>query len=343
MPADYPFMQVVLPRECMKEKYLLNGLFALTAIDMLMSGDVPVPERGIYRQAALEYFNQGTEMFRKKLDNPTEKNVHFLYMFAVTAADITLLIPEVAEDNLEGVSMLERIKQFFYMLRGALAIARVQESAFWDSPVGLRTVISSLMNASLDYLKPVDGEGMILLQKVNDSFHQTLFTARESSPSELDEAETMYGVYSRVIEYLQFCFAEDGRGEIRGYCISIGAACGDHFDASFNRGEPMAILIILVWAVLVHRLEGEFWWANKLGRATIKELSMMLVDSPLALIPETAELVLWARAQVGLDAGGEISAQDVNIDSQLLLLGLGAQSFEMIDPSLGLGDSSLAH
>lgn len=82
-------MQNMLPREALSEGYVLDGVFAMAALDMCMLSGTP--NSGIYLQAALEYTNRGSGAFREKLCAITPENSHLLYLYSVITAIVNLI------------------------------------------------------------------------------------------------------------------------------------------------------------------------------------------------------------------------------------------------------------
>jgi hypothetical protein len=48
------------------------------------------------------------------------------------------------------------------------------------------------------------------------------------------------------------------------------------FISAYQNSEPLAMYIVLQWAVLLHGLDAEYWWARGVGKSLGEELSDML-------------------------------------------------------------------
>lgn len=65
IPEEEPYLSKVMPREALRHEFLLDGLFAVTALDIARSS--PEPDATRYERIALEYYNRGSATFRSLL------------------------------------------------------------------------------------------------------------------------------------------------------------------------------------------------------------------------------------------------------------------------------------
>ncbi|KAI0601032.1 hypothetical protein F4775DRAFT_477708 [Biscogniauxia sp. FL1348] len=115
--------------------------------------------------------------------------------------------------------------------------------------------------------------------------------------------------YTQALSFLERCFAEDARGVFGGFCCAFPSGCGGGFAAAIrgNPGpDPLALLILMHWAVLLDRLGPEYWWARDLGRRLVEGGSGALGarEGAWEWEWEWVESVAWVRGRVGLPVWG---------------------------------------
>jgi hypothetical protein len=109
-------------------------------------------------------------------------------------------------------------------------------------------------------------------------------------------------VYQTTIAHMKYCFAEDARALVKGYCLSLVSVAGRDFALAFKTLEPMALFVILYFGVLLDRVAQDpvAWWIASTGRDLVKEATDILQQSPIAQIAEGRLGISWTRQQVGL-------------------------------------------
>ncbi|KAH8807549.1 C6 transcription factor [Xylogone sp. PMI_703] len=305
VPDDHDYIQNVLPRDALRHSYLLNGIFAMTALDMFMHASCRSPS--IYLQAALEYSDRSSSAFRDALSAITSENLHLLYLYSVISAAFNLVIPQclfMVSPEQPQPSMLERVTTFSNLLLGAINIATTDWTAFMDSPVSIRATFDLLQTTSLDFMGDDERHALRLLGCVLDEAYPEIDpddnTDRELS-SDGENVRSPREMYQTAFTQLQLCFAEDARGAIQGLSISMPNTCGRDYVAAMSNEEPLVLLFLMYWGVLFERFSSNAWWAQSVGRILIMEVSDTLIQSSLSAIPEARQGMLWTRQQVGLE------------------------------------------
>ena len=83
---------------------------------------------------------------------------------------------------------------------------------------------------------------------------------------------------------------------------------GQDFLAKLKDGEPMALLILLHWGVLLETLS-ELWWAKNAGKRLVEDVAVLLekvaYSSSSGCGPKWADAVGWARWEAGIGDEGE--------------------------------------
>lgn len=156
------------------------------------------------------------------------------------------------------------------------------------------------------------------LAHLNDIYHSSPYqgatpsdelSVATSSPSFSDAVSTVStptGPWDPVIRLLKHCYAEEQRDILRGFCFVFPGGAGPDFTAAIKAYDPMALLILMHWAVLIERVGDEFWWTKKLGmRLAIGIWKALQIfghksTSPALLTPEWGESIAWVYTQLGL-------------------------------------------
>ncbi|KAE9374416.1 hypothetical protein N431DRAFT_503275 [Stipitochalara longipes BDJ] len=300
IPEDQPHLQDYLPRAALRNSYLMNGILALSALELARASETPAT----YLPAAIEYSNKASADFRIQLCNITRDNLHLLYYFAMIAATFNFALPP------EQMSAIDRIGIAFDMVIGATAIATTNIEWLMDSPMTLGIVIG-LGRASMEIL---DSETSTALD------HMVTVSSQMSPKLIIEEKETMkieiggqeqeipcppvneQFMYWLAIAHLKYCFAEDARGLIQGYCMTFVPLSGTDFICAIRKQEPVALFVLMYFGVLMDRYgeDTKVWWMMTTGRDLVKEASEILLRTPIAMMESGREGIVWTRRQVGL-------------------------------------------
>lgn len=110
-----------------------------------------------------------------------------------------------------------------------------------------------------------------------------------------------------AVGLLQHSFAEEQRAILRGFCFVFPGGAGPDFAAAVKASDPMALLIIMHWSVLIERAGNDYWWAKNLGKRLAvgcwKAMQLFRASrspSPALLTPEWGDSISWVCGQLGL-------------------------------------------
>lgn len=306
VPEDGYYLQTYLPQAGLRTGYLMNGIFAMAAIDIALHDFCPPATKAKYFRTALQYCNKATAEFRIHLQNINQENLHLLYYFAMLAAVFNFAT------SFEEKNTLERMDTAFEMLLGATNIAIVNITWLLDSPSSIRDVAKDVTSELLKGGNPFDSVDLeakraldcatsvwrnISKSTISDG---ELGNIGEELFSSSGEGDARY--YDLVIKQLKHCFAEDARDKIKFYCFSLISLAGGRFLKDIKRRIPMALFLEMFFAVLLDRSSRDpmAWWADDIGKDMVNEISRILQGSVITQTPEGQEAILWARQQVGL-------------------------------------------
>jgi len=187
-----------------------------------------------------------------------------------------------------------------------------------DSPVPIRAYLNYglALTAVLSYETQA---ALARLDSLNEMYHSCQYQGLTPvSSDELSIAKTPHSdtvstcsitpktPWKSVVALLRHCFAEEQRGVLRGFCFVFPGGAGADFTAALKVSDPMALLILLHWSVLVDRAEHEFWWTKDLGQrlatGILRAMRLFLPASPSPALstPEWGESIAWVCSQLRL-------------------------------------------
>lgn len=122
------------------------------------------------------------------------------------------------------------------------------------------------------------------------------------------KAECRRDMYMNEVFYLRYIFAETQRAVYKFSGIGWPCMCGYEFTRAVGRREPLALLLVAFWGVLLGRDSNSVWWMGSIGSDLVAEVSETLILLQLrgqlgdgfANMPEWRASLSWTRTQVGL-------------------------------------------
>ncbi|KAI1964718.1 hypothetical protein LOZ58_001405 [Ophidiomyces ophidiicola] len=278
--------QIVLPRKALGYDFLMDGMLALAALHRASA--LPAPAALSYVDTALQYYNRALAPFRRALDTITPVNCEPLLAHSVITTALGLALPHTPaggdDASRDPRSPTEHIVFVFELLQGVgniFIIARAwlgqhegslfaSKSDFWaraaaahtddDTERALRR-LAALNDAALDTAQPrahrANQDAIALLLRCCRRF-------------------VLVASIDAVLAWL--------------------ALVDKGFVAAVQRRQPLPVLILMHWAVLLHQLDGQRWWARNAGRALIVELAAAVQPTSRPL----EEALAWPQRRIGL-------------------------------------------
>ncbi|KAI1333882.1 hypothetical protein F5Y15DRAFT_323009 [Xylariaceae sp. FL0016] len=294
VPEDVYYMQVVLPREALEYDFLLNGILVSSALHKAFMS--PEPEARGYFKVALELYDQASTAFRAQLGTITKANHHELYIYSSMTTFINIAFAQYSFMDGDETNLLSNVAVAFDLLNGCVSIALADWDQLLDSPVPIRTYLG-LGRASLDLLDPDTRTALARLKGYNRNYYAALAPDSQEKGTEV-ATSTSANRFAPLIDFLEVCFAEDVRGALKGYCYTFPAAGGPAFAAAVKSGDPMALLILLHWTILIQRGSEEYWWARNLGQRLAKGIGVVMQQTQPAFVDEWWDSVSWVQQQL---------------------------------------------
>lgn len=168
-----------------------------------------------------------------------------------------------------------------------------------------------------DYSILLDGSVKVLPQPANPSDITPAYRAERRGEAPVrTPAEVRRDMYKNTVFYLRMTFADAQRAVIKFSGVGFPMLGRHEFAAAVARREPLALLVVAFWGVLMGHESNAAWWTGSsgrwsIGRDLVAEISEALVllemrgrlgDDGFAAMPEWRASISWARTQVGLSA-----------------------------------------
>ncbi|KAL1620822.1 hypothetical protein SLS56_009489 [Neofusicoccum ribis] len=315
IPRDHQTFQVEVPPKALQFDWLLNSIFALSALDLASTTPPASPAVATYARAAIEYYDASVQAYRRAVGTMTRENHDSLFCvgFVVAVYAVAAVRVPPLRSGSALPSVLAQVPQFFDLLSGTSMITVRCRAWLVQSMESVR-IVRAMEPATAEDLDDDAREAMARLLLVNDRLHTRateldapltaveLFGEGEAEAvdEQVREGNAEREMYKRLIPQLVRCFAEDVRGIINGFCLAFPAFAGREFKFAVERSKPMALLVLMYWAVCLEHHGRKMWWANGVGKRLIVEITEVLERSDAYWISGFWEAVAWARQRVDL-------------------------------------------
>ncbi len=291
--SEYYNWQVIIPRLALQHDYLLHGMLAMSALEIAaftLDDEARVDE---YVNVALEYHNTASSGLRRELSNVTPSNRQALFALSSILLILGLALPRFVLQRGEEGNMLDYIMTYLALLKGHRTIADMEANFRNKEPLVCN--LSSYDDLPSPELQSEVHEVFQRLSALNEEMHGAV-----RSNSGLPELQAMsnHAACRRAIFYLEEDFANCRDDNTRSYCLGWPLRAGDDFVAALMAREPVALLTMMVWGVLLEQVRHGIWWAEGIGLRLVEDLSELIDTSEDDKLKVGVE---WTRAQVGLD------------------------------------------
>ncbi|GAT22723.1 C6 transcription factor [Aspergillus luchuensis] len=242
-PTDQHEWQYVIPRKALQHDFLMSGILAIASLHIASTLDPP--EALSYIDTALEYHNHAFAPFRQALDNLTPANCD-----AVLAHSL----PQLARE--ENQSMTENIIVVFELLHGVSKIFTISRPwlqgklftsrrGFWEDQL---SILDSEIEAALDRLTALNNDVL--------------------APDKADQ----HHIIKNAIALLRRCFCRYNHARDVASILAWVATVDKEFVHALRCRQPLALLVLIHWGVLLQELDEKVWWAKDSGTALVSEL-----------------------------------------------------------------------
>ncbi|KAL4808078.1 hypothetical protein BDV18DRAFT_167851 [Aspergillus unguis] len=273
--SDFHTWQVVVPQKALHHDFLMKGIFATAALHIASSLE---PSAALsYLNTALEYHNQTLTPFRHAIDEISPANCDAVFAHSVVTSIISIALPQLTTEKDESVGAYEKIVLATELLQGVSNILRMYRQ--W-------LTLQPFRNGSDFWKSAKDG-----LDRETDSALNNLSALID------DVADTrQHNTLTEALQLLRQCFTRYANSRDISSILAWLAAADKQFIYSLRCREPLALLILMYWGVLLHELHDRLWWAKGSGSALVVELLAELRHYQ----PRWENIFLWPKQKIGL-------------------------------------------
>lgn len=270
--------QKEVPHLALKHDFLMNGILALAALDI--ANTLEPPASLVYVDTALQYHNLTFAPFRAAIDHLTPQNCEAVLAQSILTTVIGIFLPRAMAPRDELSNMTENIITQFELLQGIKNIIQAGQS--WIK-ISLYTNQTFFQKNGLTELEPPTRRALDRLATLND---ETL--------ASVDTNE--YKINKDVIADLRYCYTLFTNSGDPSNVIAWLAGVDKEFVENVRRRQPLALLILMHWGVLLGELDKAWWWARDSGRALVSELLQVLQPAN----PRWIDSLSWPRFKMAL-------------------------------------------
>ncbi|KAF9779391.1 hypothetical protein IL306_001936 [Fusarium sp. DS 682] len=308
IPEDEQWLQEDMARWALKHEYLLQGMFAFSALEVALCGGAVVFEddyETYYAKLAVEYYDKASRSFRAQLENVNSENAQKIFMFSFLAVAVNMALGQCSafEELHEGV--VERMVTLWELLMGNASIANQHFDALISGALS-RSTEALMLRTQLQTETPTSlrKETEQALESLNNIINKACETPSGSTPDDHSEANIRIGSYRASYSAIQTCFVQDSKDIFKGMAIGFPALAGRDFGLALKSSDPVALILMLFWGVQLHMLGKMAWWVGTFGKKMVDEVSELLwkpdPDCEVMDMPEWRECITWARMEVDL-------------------------------------------
>lgn len=256
----------------------MNGILAVASLHIATTVEPPMSLA--YIDTALQYHNLTFAPFRVAIDNLTPQNCEAVLAQSIVTTVIGIALPRVTGVRDESANMTENIVTVFELLQGVRKIIYIGRS--W--------IKLSLWSRQ----RELDDSGPTELDLETARALDRLITLNDETLASIDTDQ--YRINKDVIEHLRKCFTLFANSQDPSNVLAWLAAVDKEFVDNVRRRQPLALLILMHWGVLLGELDGQRWWARNSGRGLVSELLRVLYPVDV----RWADSLVWARHKMGL-------------------------------------------
>ena len=292
-------LQVDLPRSALKYEYLLDAIFAYTALHLAYQNQADLHTLEYYVSAAISFRDRGLQRVAPAMQEfqlidskPEESEMFAMFWFSAFAGLFTMSLAVVndLQRSLSNAHLDHTAKPFTNML--------VEIAQLWRGTQAIIEVAGALR--AKVYISANDeqqaGEETKLEPEIDSRLSQlAAFVDKPRPSSSTAEEEAHAGLYRRSVSHLRAAFESLAATGTFDETMAWAPSMGNDFAILLDEGAPRALLSTMCYGTLLAQVSHK-WWAEGVGRALVDECSLALAGSP----EEWHDLILWARARVDL-------------------------------------------
>ncbi|KAF5978130.1 nicotinate phosphoribosyltransferase [Fusarium coicis] len=308
IPEDNQWLQDDMARWALKHEYLLQGMFAFSALEVALCGGAVVAEEDYdtyYAKLAVEYYDKASRSFRAQLENVNSENAQKIFMFSFLAVAVNMALGQCSAFGELHEGVLERMVTLWELLMGNASIANQHFDALISGALS-RSTEALMLRTQIQTETPtsLSKETEEALESLSTIINKVCEAPPGSIPNNQSEASVRISSYRTSFSAIQTCFVQDSKDVFKGMAIGFPALAGREFGLALKSSDPVALLLMVFWGVQLDTLGKIAWWVGTFGKKMVGEVSEMLWEPDpefeVMTMSEWRECITWARAEVGL-------------------------------------------
>ena len=290
---EYYNWQVVVPRLALQHECLLHGMLAISALELAAFTEFDDDLCSHYVDIALEYHVLASSGLRIELTNITSENRQAAFALSSILMVLGLALPRFASRRGEEGNYLDHVVTYLALLRGLRVIVDTKDDFCNTEP--LLANYRSWDSLPVTKLEP---EQQLVLQDIAALNEEMYGAAHTPTGMSEEKAISYHAANRRALFYLQSEFEKCRCHDTRAYALGWPLRAGPEYMAAIAHKEPIALVILMAWGVLIEQVSLGVWWMEEVGKRMIADLSDMV---GVGLNDRLDDAVRWARTQVALD------------------------------------------
>ena len=290
---DFAVWKCSVPRAALQYDFLLNGVFAVSALELAHS--LGPSESDKYISAAFEFQDRAFQSYQAHLRNNTPESHEALLYFSILLVVLAIAIPPIPSMPPELDNKVQRMIGHFELVRGVGVVITNQLHRYTKERLREDPLFKNVK--TLDQLPriPVDPSTETALGSL------ALLNESRSASSPTGSSDARYkslviqGSCKKALFWLEECFSICNNDTYRTWALAWIAMPGDDYIKAVKEKDHVALLILMCWGVLIEPMGNDLWYAEGFGKSLVEEISGSI---PVDTDPLTQEIVGWARQEL---------------------------------------------
>ena len=263
--------RVAVTKEALPHDFLMHALLSFASAHL---AQICPAQRQMYSKSAVTHRNIALQSCIPHLRKVTPTNCHALFVFSSVIAISTFSLPNPPSILLD--SPIDNIVTFIVLIRGVNTV--LQSGLDWIKAGSLEAL---LQTERVDWRQKIGPLPMSLrdatlkLRAWND--RHTVEPRWELYAKTIQNLESFYGAFSIVTSDRSLVFI---------WCATVPG----EFAARLRERDPMALVILAHWAVLLHSVSAQ-WWAGERGKLLVEAIYQELDDEWKAAVQWSMDVV----------------------------------------------------
>lgn len=259
-----PVWQIAVPREAQSYEFLMRGILAMSSLHLshLWSGHEANTEQAqAYKQMALSHCNSATAAFRSAVDNITPSNANAIFAFSHLMILFSFGSSKRSATDLKIEDPIGELLNLFTLLRGSMQIVRQHWNWIESGSMGLLLQRGPPIK-DRHYLPADAADALRYLEQLCEFS----FTG--------DSKQGRIHQYAIQQLYDSFVMAEMQRPDWA-IALRFPIIFPDSFFTCLRMREPMALVILAHYCVILYRAPMRWWvadWSAQVIEAVFRSL-----------------------------------------------------------------------